>query len=87
MQRLVYREFGNSVSTFNVLIPAGVTVVHLQVMQGTVQHGYMRSIDVVPNTTYVLTITSTSYAVNNPNTFGSLFSFTGGGRLRLYWVE
>ncbi len=89
MNRITYRQYGNSVSTFNVTIPAGISVIFVQVMQGTSDFGYIRSLDVVPNTTYVLTIVSTAAAgaVNNPNTLGSLFSFTGGGRLEIYWTE
>lgn len=85
--RITYLEYGNSVSTFNVTIPAGVSTIFAQTKQGTTDFGQVMPIAVVPGTTYTLTVNSTTYAVNNANTFGSLYSFSGGGRLRIYWME
>lgn len=87
MNRITYNLVGNSVGTFDWTCPAGVTTVFLQAMQGTTKYGPIREIAVVPDTTYTITINSTSFLVNTPNTFGSLFSWTGGGRLAIIWSE
>lgn len=87
MNRIVLNQRGNTVGSFSWVAPAGVTVIYLQVLQGTTLHGYTRSFDVTPNTSYTITIVSTTYQVNNTNTFGSLFTFTGGGRVNIYWTE
>jgi hypothetical protein len=46
-----------------------------------------RTISVTPNTTYSLTVNSSAFAINNPNSFGSVFYWSGSGTLYIAWVE
>jgi len=70
--------------------PAGVTEVLIQVVStgtGTTIYTEPIRVEVVPNTTYAITINNTGFVINNANTFGSLYTWTGSGFIELIWVE
>ena len=68
--------------------PAGVTEISVCGCDssGVATFG-QRVIPVTPNTSYTVTINSSSYAVNNSNTFGGTYTWTGSGYLLISWVE
>lgn len=68
--------------------PAGVTEVMIQPVDasGNVL-GISRTVTVVPNTTYIINITSSNFAANNPNSLGTIFYWTGSSNLKISWVE
>jgi len=71
-------------------IPAGVTELMLTPVFDTglgVPVGGPGVVPVVPHTNYILTINSPTFDLNNPNTFGSLYTWTGTRALLLEWVE
>jgi len=70
--------------------PAGVTEVLIQIVTtsaGTTVYSEPIRVAVVPNTSYTITVNSSSFVINNANTFGSLFTWTGSGFIELIWVE
>ena len=70
------------------LIPAGVTEITVQPVDSSGNPTQPSStISVVPNTNYVITINSGSYSFNNPNTLGSIFSWTASSNLLITWTE
>jgi len=89
-------SYGVSYNTFfstgqvnnDFVCPAGVTQI---LIQPTNDLGVATSIPnpltVVPNTTYVVTINSTTYAFGTQNTFGALYSWAGGGFVKITFVE
>jgi len=69
--------------------PAGVTTVTIY---GTNVSGVCdgitpKIINVVPNTTYTVTINSATFLFNSANTFGSLYTWSSTGYVTLSWVE
>lgn len=89
MSRLVENSVGNgSTGSFNWVCPAGVTEI---LIQPTDSNGVATSIPnpltVVPNTTYSVTINSSSYVFGTQNTFGALYSWAGGGFVKIIFVE
>lgn len=87
MQRLVYFETNDTTTVQNWTAPAGITSVFVQILDGSTHRSQMYPLVVIPNTTYTITRVATGFAANNPNTFGSIWSWTGGRRLRIYWLE
>lgn len=79
----------NNVIPFGAWIcPAGITEIVVTPCSSLgVSEGASRTIRVIPNTTYNITINSGSYVINNANTFGSLYSWTGSSYIELTWVE
>ena len=68
--------------------PAGVTEIMLQPCNSSGNAiSSPKIVTVTPNTTYTITINNSSFALNNANTFGALFSWTGSGYIQLQWVE
>ena len=86
-----FAKFNAASPTFTTswTAPAGVTQVQITILptsgSGTKSVGNI--LTVVPNTTYTITINSSSYVLNNSNTFGSLFTWTGSNAIQLNWVE
>jgi hypothetical protein len=69
--------------------PAGVTEVTLMPSDSSaVPTGLpVRVVTVTPNTTYTITINSTTYSLGSANTFGSLYSWSASTHLTMIWVE
>lgn len=68
--------------------PAGVTEVTIQPIDSSVNPTQASStVTVVPNTTYISVINSSSYSFNNPNTLGSIFTWSGSSNLLITWTE
>lgn len=85
MSRITSRVYNSSWTA-----PAGVTQVLIQPCDSTGANLYSTCptpVTVVPNTNYVITINSASTVFNNPNTFGSLFNWTGTGYIKIIFVE
>ena len=77
-------------STISWTAPAGVTEVVITPVYSTstsTGQGEPRAVTVVPNTTYNVTINSSSFALNSANTLGSIYTWTGGGSITIRWVE
>lgn len=91
MHRLTDNTFTfSSTGTSSWTCPAGVTKVTLTISSGLFganRTGFTVLLDVVPNTTYTITINSTADGTSSTlNSFGS-FVWSGGSRLQLRWVE
>lgn len=70
------------------IVPAGVTEVLVQPIDGTgVPVQTSSTITVIPGMTYSITINSTSWVYNNPNTLGSIYSWSGSPGVILTWIE
>jgi len=69
------------------LAPAGVSQISISIMSGSTELSCTKLVTVVPNTTYAITINNAAYTINNANTFGSVFVWTGSGTIKLSWVE
>ena len=70
------------------ICPAGVSEIIITPTNSSgTPVGVPRTVQVVPNTTYNIVVNSTSYVINNANTFGSLYNWTGSGYIKLSWVE
>ena len=69
--------------------PAGVTSVSITPIDNTsiVAKGNGKLLEVTPNTSYTVTINSSTNVANNSNTFGSLYTWTGTGAVEIKWVE
>lgn len=68
--------------------PSGITRVTISI--GTsigVPNFAVFNIEVVPNTSYTITINATSFTYGSQNSFGSLFTFAGGTYLNIMAVE
>ncbi len=75
-------------TTPSFAIPAGVTEITVQPVNSSgVPTQASSTITVVPNTSYVITINSSSYSFNNPNTLGSLFTWSASSNLLITWTE
>lgn len=80
--------FPNGGNTAVFAIPAGVTEVTVQPIDNSGNPTQPSStISVVPNTNYVITINSSTWAFNNPNTLGSIFTWSDGSNLLITWTE
>jgi hypothetical protein len=44
-------------------------------------------VTVVPNTTYVITVVSSTFAANNASSFGSVYYWSGANQLQIFWME
>lgn len=72
-------------TTYNWTCPAGVTEITISPTGG--YPSTPRNVTVVPGTTYLVTIINGVFNLNNPNTFGSLFSWTNAPDIKITWLE
>lgn len=77
-----------TITNANWTAPAGITEVLIMPCDSSgVTAVSPQPITVVPNTTYTITINSSTYVFGNPNTFGSLYTWSGSGYLSIIFVE
>ena len=69
------------------ICPAGVTQILITAGGDNTAISDTKVIFVVPNTTYTITVNSTVFALNNSNTFGTLYTWTASNILNIRWVE
>ncbi len=77
-----------SIGSSTYTVPAGITRISVSI--GTAigtPYFAVFNVDVVPNTTYTITINATTFAYGSQNSFGSLFTFAGGTYLNIMGVE
>ena len=77
-----------SIGSSTWTVPAGITRVSVSI--GTsigVPNFGVFNIDVVPNTTYTITVNATTFSYGSQNSFGSFFTFAGGTYLNIMAVE
>ena len=69
--------------------PSGVTQIVVQPCDslGTTYSGCSSSLTIVPDTSYTVTINTSSYTFGTVNTFGSIYQWTGSGYLKITFVE
>lgn len=68
--------------------PAGISRIFITpTTSGGVTIGASNVVSVTPNTTYTITINSATWSVNNANTFGSIFTWSGSNSVSIMWVE
>ena len=68
--------------------PSGITRVSVTVGSSATNSRFaVFNIEVVPNTTYTITINATNFSYGSPNSFGSLFTFAGGTYLNIMAVN
>jgi len=79
----------NTIVNSSWVCPAGVTKILLQPCNSTGSILAVQAIpvDVVPGTTYTVTINASTYTYGTTNTFGSVYTWTGSSHIKIVFVE
>ena len=84
----IVKLYQSTTIDYNFVVPTGVTELILTPCDTNgVPKNASRTITVVPNTSYAITINSSTFVLNNANSFGTLFYWTNTASLLISWVE